>query len=296
MLPSATLLPQAPTAQSPLPPATCVALQGTHTLAPWKSQHLPLCPWRFTSLAVSWGSRGEPGPNPGAGEEEAGWEHKQAGTQCRNSGQCETFAPRGGCGGRDADSRGCRDRDRVGESGKQPLSQSESLGVRREGRDVESCPLRETDCLLEGRGLGGAQQRDGRLGRSQPGGEAVCSWEARKKRWPDPSAGSPSPQPLPTLLFPWAPGPREFRSSHRQHHHGRLSTGDCTILLSQQGGSRDCTARKSGGLGLGGFTPQLRPGLCYIGVGQAAPRTIEGGSWEKPGVMVMWNLGEGVCV
>lgn len=58
--------------------------------------------------------------------------------------------------------------------------------------------------------------------------------------------GSPSPQPFPTLLLLLA-GPCALSSSHWLPAAASRA-GYCNTLFSQQGGSRDYAARKSGGL------------------------------------------------
>lgn len=65
----------------------------------------------------------------------------------------------------------------------------------------------------------------------------VSSLPSRKEKWPDPS-------PVPPLslsphYFSGAPVLHLLSSGSSASQRG-LWTGDCTILLSQQGGSRDC--------------------------------------------------------
>lgn len=60
--------------------------------------------------------------------------------------------------------------------------------------------------------------------------------------------GSPSPRPFPTLL-PLLAGPCALSSSHRLPAAASRAEY-CNTLFSQQGGSRDYAARKSGGLGI----------------------------------------------
>lgn len=82
--------------------------------------------------------------------------------------------------------------------------------------------------------------------------------------------GSPSPRPFPTLL-PLLAGPSALSSSHRLPAAASRAEY-CNTLFSQQGGSRDYAARKSGGLGIrlvrlvaGGLYPCIWWGRDVVG-------------------------------
>lgn len=104
----------------------------------------------------------------------------------------------------------------------------------------------------------------------------------RKEGWPDPSA-------VPPLAFPQIATSLGLQvllvlSSSSPAGHRDLWTGNCTILFSQQGGSRDCPPRKSGGLGIRWVCSLAVAwgSVCVSGVGLAnVLRILEGGFWGE---------------
>lgn len=212
-------------------------------------------------------------PLPRAGEEDSGgWERGQAGAGCRNSGSAETFAPRGVSGGAGTltlEAAGIG----VGVSGKQSLSAKRHRGEESNGTVADLGPACRV-MRLSGLGVGGSG--GGWQGRSQPpwveaeqstalvgslAGPAVGRKEVARP------LGSPSPLPFPHVATspelqvpPAAAAAAATHSTSSPAGRQGLWTGDCTSLLCQQGGPRDCAVRKFGGFG--GSVCQHWPWLC----------------------------------